>query len=44
MVSIETFTTTMSRHWSQEFDNVPSPELGSLIRDAVRDIVADPSA
>ena len=26
------------------FDNVPSPELGSLIRDAVRDIVADPSA
>jgi hypothetical protein len=26
------------------FDNVASAELGSLIRDAVSDIVADPSA
>jgi len=26
------------------FDNVPSAELGSLVRDAVRDIVSDPSA
>jgi AcrR family transcriptional regulator len=26
------------------FDNVPSAELGSLVRDAVRDLVADPSA
>ena len=26
------------------FDNVPSAELGSLVRDAVRDIVTDPSA
>lgn len=26
------------------FDNIPSAELGSLVRDAVRDIVADPSA
>jgi AcrR family transcriptional regulator len=26
------------------FDNVPSAELGSLVRDTVRDIVADPSA
>jgi AcrR family transcriptional regulator len=26
------------------FDNVPSSELGSLVRDAVRDVVADPGA
>lgn len=26
------------------FDNIPSAELGSLVRDAVRDLVADPSA
>jgi AcrR family transcriptional regulator len=26
------------------FDNVPSAELGSLVRDTVRDIVSDPSA
>jgi hypothetical protein len=26
------------------FDNVPSAELGSLVRDAVRDLLADPSA
>jgi hypothetical protein len=26
------------------FDNVPSAELGALIRDAVRDLVADRSA
>ncbi len=26
------------------FDNLPSAELGSLIRDAVRDVIADPSA
>jgi hypothetical protein len=26
------------------FDNVPSAELGSLIRDAVRDILADRGA
>ena len=26
------------------FDNVPSAELGSLVRDAIRDLVADPSA
>ena len=26
------------------FDDVPSAELGSLVRDAVRDVVADPSA
>jgi AcrR family transcriptional regulator len=26
------------------FDNVPSAELGSLVRDAIRDLVADPGA
>jgi hypothetical protein len=26
------------------FDNVPSAELGSLVRDAVRDVVADRGA
>jgi AcrR family transcriptional regulator len=26
------------------FDNVPSAELGALVRDAVRDLLADPSA
>jgi hypothetical protein len=26
------------------FDNVPSAKLGFLVRDAVRDVVADPSA
>ena len=26
------------------FDNVPSAELGSLVRDAIRDLVAEPSA
>jgi len=25
------------------FDNIPTAELGSLIRDAVRDLVADPA-
>jgi hypothetical protein len=26
------------------FDNAPSAELGPLVRDAVRDLLADPSA